>query len=280
MNLPFSKYKKPVEPTPEEKKETVQKEQGKTDVAIEFDPTVPEEEKKKVTEQKKEAPKEPIKEQPPKDTIPMKLTDLQLFTASVNTLAQNTAELKILLANQKAEIELMRNNTSMIRDDTASMEKHMQEVDELKVLIHAMDVKMENMKIKWDLTQTPITDRDISDGLEKTQLKEEYTTLNNIVSNINNLKKKIEKRMDDMSQEEGYEKTKEYRDLYTLGMLVFRLFNVWPPKMRYFGRNEKEGQPILLEMTEEQAHLLDLSERREQEERDKVWENLLSGNVK
>lgn len=265
--IPPEEEKKPE--TQETKQDETTKE-NKADVEVEYDPTVPDNEKKEIAQQKANA--EEKKEAPAKEeekTVIVKLTDLQLFTRSVMALAKNTADLKKLMANQRADIELLKNSYDQIREDAQSMAKSVEKMEQLKPLLEDTNLKVANMKIKWDLTYKPIQNSEITDAMQSTAFKQEYTDLNNILDQINKLKKKIEKNMCDMMGKEGYQRTKEYRDLYMLGMRVSRLFNVWPQKMRYFA--SKEPNQVELEMSEAQAELLDVTEKAEEKEKEDLW---------
>lgn len=255
------------------------KPQPKPDVPEEDDPTIPEEEKKKdkAKETQKENPKEEKKETVPpnplkQESVLMPLSAVQELTKAVMRLSNTTLELKVLMADSHADVTLLKNSYNQIREDASDMAENVQEFKDMLPVFDEMALNIANTKIKWDMTVKPITDQEIQDGIEKSKFKERYTDLNNILDSIDKLKKSIEKEMFDMQRNDpgGYARTDEYRDLYTLGMIVMRLFNQWPQDMKYFG---KDG-PAPLEMTKAQAIHMDVIDGRAKAKQEAFMKNL------
>lgn len=243
---------KPEKPIPEK---TTQ-----ADVEEEFDPTIPEEEKKKdkAKEEKKETvPPNPLKP----ESVLMPLSAVQELTKAVMRLSNTTLELKVLMADSHADVTLLKNSYNQIREDASDMAQNVQEFKDMLPVFDEMALNIANIKIKWDMTVKPITDQEIQNGIEKSKFPKLYTDLNNVLDSIDKLKKNIEKEMFDMQNKnpDGYARTDEYRDLYDLGMIVMRLFNKWPQDMKYF----KQDGPTPLEMTKAQAEHADIKETRE-----------------
>lgn len=236
-----------------------------TNVADEYDPTIPDEEKKEIQLEKQEekaterqtTPQNPLKP----ESVLMPLSAVQELTKAIMRLSNTTLELKMLMSDSHSDVSILKNSYFQIREDARDMAENVEKFKDMLPVFDEMALNIANIKIKWDMTVKPITDQEIQDGINKSKYKEEYTTLNNILNEINNLKKTIEKQMFDMQRENstGYARTDEYRDLYDLGMIVMRIFNQWPQEMKYF----KKNGPAPLEMTKAQAETLDVIEGKE-----------------
>lgn len=236
-----------------------------TNVADEYDPTIPDEEKKEIQlekQQEKATEKQTTPQNPLKpESVLMPLSAVQELTKAIMRLSNTTLELKMLMSDSHSDVSILKNSYFQIREDARDMADNVQEFKDMLPVFDEMALNIANIKIKWDMTVKPITDQEIQDGIEKSKYTNEYTELNNILSKINDLKKVIEKKMFDMQRENptGYARTDEYRDLYDLGMIVMRLFNQWPQEMKYFGQNG----PAPLEMTKAMAERLDVTDGRE-----------------
>lgn len=248
-------------------------EEVKPDVAEEDDPTIPKKEKDAAKE--KEADKKSASEEKPQnplkpESVLMPLSAVQELTKSIMRLSNTTLELKMLMSDSHSDVSILKNSYFQIREDARDMSDNVQEFKDMLPVFDEMALNIANIKIKWDMTIKPITDQEIQDGINKSKYKEEYTKLNNILSEINDLKKTIEKQMFDMQRENpsGYARTDEYRDLYSLGMIVMRLFNQWPQEMKYF---KKDG-PAPLEMTKAMAERLDVTDGRDKAKQEE-WMN-------
>lgn len=248
-----------------------------TDVDEFDDPTIPEEEKMRLANQKRSEnthEDDSLDKQPappnPHDKLSLAyLTNLVTAIAKkVNSLSDDMLDLKTAVNLQQSNIanftEITKNNYHNIE----RMEKEMQNFFDVKIATETTQKILEAMKIKWDLTYSPLTQEDVCRQMETSPFKEEYTILNNIISEISQLKMTVENKMEDLQKNPG---SSEYQDLYVLGQTLERIFNVWPPKLKYFAANKDRS----IEIQMEEALRIDISAALSEAEAEKQIEEIM-----
>lgn len=253
------------EPTKENNKNLI------PDVAPEDDPSIPEEEKEKIRKEKmeksnnennNEKPSEPSEknisqnennksennESHSKDLI----TSLEKITSSIQ-------ELTTTVSLGRKDIELFKEYTKNNQEAIQNMKDNMANFFAVKVAANEMKSSLEKIKIKWDLTIKPVTQEEVFEKMQTSKWKEEYTKLNNILKDIQELKMTVENHMDEW---QGKSDSPEYNELYILGKTLERVFNVWPPKLKYFIQHKNQ----IAEINEEQACKTDISAAQADEE--------------
>lgn len=248
-----------------------------TDVDEFDDPTIPEEEKMELANQKRSEnayeddslDKQPAPPYPHDKLSLVYLTNLVTAIAKkVNSLSDDMLDLKTAVNLQQSNIanftEITKNNYHNIE----RMEKEMQNFFDVKIATETTQKILEAMKIKWDLTYSPLTQEDVCRQMETSPFKEEYTILNNIISEISQLKMTVENKMEDLQKNPG---SSEYQDLYVLGQTLERIFNVWPPKLKYFAANKDRS----IEIQMEEALRIDISAALSEAEAEKQIEEIM-----
>lgn len=251
------------------------------DVAPEDDPSIPEEEKEQIRKnnelkQAKQGPEENknqmteqisqtqnAPEQPNPEGKNISNQSIAYITNAIPAMQKMIEKMTFTINNMKntiattrTDIENCENHLRNNNKALSKMENEMSNFFEVKAITDNMDKKLDSFKIKWDLTVKPVTQEDLTDKMHSTKWTEEYTQFNNILDQIQKLKTTIENHMEELQKERG---SKEYRDLYELGETLERVFNVWPPKLKYFAKN-KDKQ---IELQMEQALLIDVSAAQE-----------------
>lgn len=154
-----------------------------TDVDEFDDPTIPEEEKMRLANQKrsenthKDYSLDKQSAPAPHDKLSLAyLTNLMTAIAKkVNSLSDDMLDLKTAVNLQQSNIanftEITKNNYHNIE----RMEKEMQNFFDVKIATETTQKILEAMKIKWDLTYSPLTQEDVCRQMETSPFKEEYT---------------------------------------------------------------------------------------------------------
>ena len=235
------------EPTKENNKNPI------PDVDPEDDPSIPEDEKEKIRKEKieksnNENNKSENNESYSKDLI----TSLEKITSSIK-------ELTTTVSLGRKDIELFKEYTKNNQEAIQNMKDNMSNFFAVKVAANEMKLSLEKIKIKWDLTIKPVTQEEVSEKIQTSKWKDEYTKLNNILKEIQELKMTVENHMDEW---QGKSNSPEYNDLYILGKTLERVFNVWPPKLKYFIQHKNQ----IAEINEEQACKTDISAAQADEE--------------
>lgn len=246
------------------------------DVAAEDDPTIPEEEKakdKEKAEEKKapETPKEPDKKKPKTMEVQVNVFDKLLLAL---------LDMKNEMYRQGNEIAEIRSRYDIVQDIAGQLQMNATDISnkignisKLTDTNKTLANKIENMEIKWNLTFRPITPEEIAENMKDTNTYKEYwNELNNIITAIYNLKTKVSNELDKQASKKGH---KEYREIYQIALYMDRIFNEYPPQLKYFGRKLKDKKDwknpenseyedhedwLDLEITAEQAKLIDVSE--------------------
>lgn len=117
-------------------------------------------------------------------------------------------------------------------------------------------------------TNSPLTQEDVYRQMETSPFKEEYTILNNIINEISQLKMTVENKMEDLQKNPG---SPEYQDLYILGQTLERIFNVWPPKLKYFAADKERS----IEIQMEEALRIDISAALSEAEAEKQIKEIM-----
>lgn len=245
------------------------------EVAAEDDPTIPEEEKAKAKE-KAEASKTPEK---PKEQAPEKAKTMKVQVNVFDKLLLALLDIKNQINKQGNDIAEIRTRYDLVQEiagqlqtNATNISNKIQTISELSDTNKTLANKVENMEIKWNLTFRPITPEEIAKKMnDNNSYKEYWNELNNIITAIYNLKTKVSNELDKQQDK----KSKEYREIYTIALYMDRIFNEYPPQLKYFGRKMKDkkdwknpDQPdyedhenwLDLEITAEQARLIDISE--------------------
>ncbi len=252
------------------------KKEAVSEVAVQDDPTIPEEEKaqarakaeaqetqKESTQKKKEKPKTIKGQVNVFDKILLALLDI-----------------KSRIDHQSNTMDEVKNRCDMMQETSGKLQTNATDIsNKIKTISQLTDAnknlanKIENMEIKWNLTFRPITPEEIAENMnDNNSYKEYWNDLNNIITAIYNLKTKVSNELD---KQQNNKTGKEYRELYKMAAVMDRIFNEYPPQLKYFGRKLKDKNDwknpknpeyedhenwLDLEITAEQARLIDISE--------------------
>lgn len=246
------------------------------DVAAEDDPTIPEEEKAKAkekAEEKKtpETPKEPDKKKPKTMEVQVNVFDKLLLALLdiKNEMYRQGNE----IAEIRSRYDIVQEIAGQLQINATDISNKIGNISKLTDTNKTLANKIENMEIKWNLTFRPITPEEIAENMKDTNTYKEYwNELNNIITAIYNLKTKVSDELDKQASKKGH---KEYREIYQIALYMDRIFNEYPPQLKYFGRKLKDKKDwknpekpeyedhedwLDLEITAEQAKLIDVSE--------------------
>lgn len=252
------------------------KEKPVPEVAAEDDPTIPEEEKAKAKEQA-EAEKTPETQ---KEPAKKKTETMEVHVNVFDKLLLALLDIKNQMYRQGNEIAEIRSRYDIVQEiagqlqiNATDISNKIQNISKLTDTNKTLANKVENMEIKWNLTFRPITPEEIAENMNDTNTYKEYwNELNNIITAIYNLKTKVSDELDKQAAKKG---SKEYREIYKIALYMDRIFNEYPPQLKYFGRKRKDKKDwknpekpdyedhenwLDLEITAEQAKLIDVSE--------------------
>lgn len=246
------------------------------DVDPEDDPSIPEEEKEQIRKNNELKQTTQIPEQPTPERKNISNQSIAYITNAIPAMQKMIEKMTFTINNMKntiavtrTDIENCENHLSNNNKALSKMKNEMSNFFEVRTITDNMDKKLDAFKIKWDLTVKPVTQEDLTEKMHSTKWTEEYTQFNNILDQIQKLKTTIENHMEELQKERG---SKEYRDLYELGETLERVFNVWPPKLKYFAKN-KDKQ---IELQMEQALLIDVSAAQEAKKMEQALETVSS----
>lgn len=246
------------------------------DVAAEDDPTIPEEEKAKAKEKAEEkkapdTPKEPEKKKP--ETMEVQVNVFDKLLLALLDIKNEMYRQGNEIAEIRSRYDIVQEIAGQLQMNATDISNKIQNISKLTDTNKTLANKIENMEIKWNLTFRPITPEEIAENMKDTNTYKEYwNELNNIITAIYNLKTKVSNELDKQASKKGH---KEYREIYQIALYMDRIFNEYPPQLKYFGRKLKDKKEwknpekpeyedqenwLDLEITAEQAKLIDVSE--------------------
>lgn len=279
-----------------------------TDVKEEDDPTIPanNKETQKIieSEQEKSDAKTKNESRKPAEKPLQELTETnneikKLKTNIANSYADIITRLEAL-TNKYNEItnkmEAFESRHDLIIDIASDLQTNANDISTNVTLIKELIAvnkllanRIDNLKLKWELTFQPITPEEISGQMnDNNKYKAEWTDLNNIISKIYELKVKV---TNELIKEQEKPTEEKYQEIYRIALLMNRIFNVYPPKLKYFTRKIKgeklnqEGTPEYeetidwenMQITENEAKLIDISECQTHDELNQILKKLGMG---